>query len=69
MKLKKLKEVIDQAVQNAGECDPEVEIWVGDHKAYRIGSIGQFGLIPDLTISVGEKIYDDKIEEDNPSWV
>ena len=58
MKLKKLKEIIDQCVENAGDCDPEVEIWVGDKKAYRIGRIGQYGLIPDVTISVGEKIYD-----------
>ena len=64
MKLKKLKEVIDQAVEYAGDCDPDVEIWVGDKKAYRIGRIGQYGLIPDVTISVGEKIYDAR--EDMP---
>ena len=60
MKLKKLKEIIDKAVEYAGDCDPDVEIWVGDKKAYRIGSIGQFGIVPDLTISVGEKIYDSR---------
>ena len=58
MKLKKLKEIIDEAVEYAGDCDPDVEIWIGDKKGYRIGSIGQFGVIPDLTISVGEKFYD-----------
>lgn len=59
MKLKKLKEVVDKCVENAGELDPDVEVWVGVTKAYRIGSIGQFGVIPDVTITVGEKIYDD----------
>jgi hypothetical protein len=59
MKLRKLKEVIDKCVENAGDYDPEVEIWVGDHKAYKVARIGQFGIIPDVTISVGEKIFDD----------
>ncbi len=60
LKLKQLKEIIDKAVEYAGDCDPDVEVWVGDKKAYRIGSIGQFGVIPDLTIHVGEKIFDSR---------
>lgn len=59
MKLKELKAVIDKAVERAGDCDPDVEVWVGDKRAYRIGRIGQFGVIPDVTIHVGEKIYDE----------
>lgn len=58
MKLKELKECIDIAVERAGECDPDVEIWIGEKRAHKIGSIGQFGFIPDVVISVGEKIYD-----------
>lgn len=60
MKLKLLKEVIDKAVDYAGDCDPDVEIWVGDKKAYRIESISQFGVVPDVTITVGEKIFDSR---------
>lgn len=60
LKLKQLKEIIDKAVEYAGECDPDVEIWVGDKRGYYIGSIGQFGVIPDVTIHVGEKFYDSK---------
>ena len=58
MKLKELKKVIDKAVEYAGELDPCVEIWVGQKRAYTIGSVSQFGLVPDVLISVGEKIYD-----------
>lgn len=58
MKLKELKKVIDKAAEYAGDCDPDVEIWVGNKRAYKIGRIGQFGVVPDVTISVGEKIYD-----------
>lgn len=59
MKLRRMKEVIDKAVENLGDLeDAKVEIWVGDKKAYKVGRIGQFGVIPDVTISVGEKIYD-----------
>lgn len=58
MKLRELKEVIDKAVACAEGCDPDVEIWVGKKRCYKIGSIGQFNLVPDVTITVGEKIYD-----------
>lgn len=53
MKLKKLKEVIDACVDNAEELDPCVEIWLGD-KLYDITSIGQFGMIPDVSIHIVE---------------
>ena len=58
MKLKMLKTLIDEAVAYAGDCDPDVEVWVGEKRAYRIGRIGQFGVVPDVTITVGEKVYD-----------
>ena len=60
MKLKQLKAVIDQCVDYAGDGDPDVEIWIGDKKAYKIGHIGQYGVVPDVLISVGEKLYDAK---------
>lgn len=60
VKLKQLKAVIDQCVDCAGDCDPDVEIWIGDKKAYKIGRIGQYGVVPDVLISVGEKVYDAK---------
>ena len=47
-------------MEYAGDFDPDVEIWIGDKKGYYIGSIGQFGFIPDLTIHVGEKFYDSR---------
>ena len=63
MKLKQLKTVIDQCVDYAGDCDPEVEIWIGDKKAYNIGRISQFGVLPNVIISVGEKLYDSEAEK------
>lgn len=57
MKLRKLKELVDLAVENAGDCDPDVEIWF-KKSIYDIRSVGQFGVIPDLTIEIGEKLFD-----------
>lgn len=59
MKLKELKTFIDMAVEFAGECNPDVEIWIGDKRAYKVGQVRQFGVVPDVTIHVGEKIYDE----------
>jgi len=59
MKLKELKSIIDAAVEYAGNCDPNVEIWIGDKRAYEIGRIGQYGVEPDVTIHVGKKIYEE----------
>ncbi|USE39216.1 hypothetical protein [Endozoicomonas sp. SCSIO W0465] len=58
MKLKQLKALIDQCVDYAGDCDPIVEIWIGDQTAYQVGRISQFGVVPNVIISVGEKLYD-----------
>lgn len=57
MKLKKLKEIIDQCVENAGDTDPEVEACLGED-CYEIDSIGQFSIMPDVTITIGEKLYE-----------
>lgn len=58
MTLKDLKKVVDQAVENAGDTDPKVEIWIGSKKAYDVGTVSQCKLIPDVVITVGEKLYD-----------
>jgi hypothetical protein len=57
MKLKELKQAIDRAVEYAGELNPNVEVWY-KKKMYRIQSIGQFHLVPDVTITIGEKVLD-----------
>lgn len=57
MKLKKLKEIIDLCVINAGDCDPDVEVWF-KKAMYDIREVGQFGVIPDVTITIGEKLLD-----------
>jgi len=57
MKLRKLKKIIDDAVLRSGETDPDVEVWF-KKKMYEIRSIGQFNVIPDLTIEIGEKLLD-----------
>lgn len=51
MKLRKLKEVIDEAIERAGDCNPEATVWLHG-KEYEINHIGQFSVIPDLTISI-----------------
>ena len=57
MKLKKLKEIIDQCVDRVGECDPDVEVWF-KKSMYDIREISQFGIIPDVTIVIGEKLLE-----------
>lgn len=51
MKLAKLKEIIDKAVEYAEDTDPNVEIWLGEVE-YFIKRIGQFGVIPNVTIDI-----------------
>lgn len=57
MKLIELKRLIDEAVKNAEGCDPDVEIWFNKNM-YRVGRIGQFSVVPTVTIEIGEKIID-----------
>lgn len=56
MKLRKLKSLIDGAVDRAGNTDPDVEIWL-DEVEYFISRMGQFGFMPDVTINI------EKVEE------
>lgn len=57
MSLRELKSCIDKACEYAGDIDANVEVWIGK-KAYSITRVGQFGIIPDVTITVGENIMD-----------
>jgi len=57
MKLKELKRAIDIAVEYAGDLDPEVEVWF-KKSMYRIQSISQFGVVPDVTITIGKKEHE-----------
>lgn len=57
MKLRQLKAVIDQAFENAEGMDVEVEVWF-KKRMYRIERVGQFGLVPDVTITIGPKVLD-----------
>jgi len=51
MKLKQLSDCIDQCIRKAGNQNPDVEVWLSN-KMYRIKRIGQFGVIPDVIITV-----------------
>jgi hypothetical protein len=54
LRLRELKACIDRAVENAGDGDPEVEVWFRK-SMYRIVRVGQFGIVPDVTITIGPK--------------
>ena len=58
MKLREFKQLIDECVKRAGECDPDVEVHF-KKACYDVRRIGQFGVVPDVVISIGEKIYED----------
>lgn len=45
------------AVENVGELNPEVEIWL-DKRKYYIHKIYQSQIAPDTCITIGEKILD-----------
>ena len=53
MTLKELKSCIDQAVKKAGKAaaTANVEVWYGD-QMLEITRIGQFGVVPDISITV-----------------
>jgi len=57
VKLRKLKEIIDGCVVRAEDCDPDVEVWF-KKSYYDIREIGQFGVVPDVTITIGKKLGD-----------
>jgi len=52
LKLKKLKKIIDKAVKRAGKTDPRVFIYTNTNRDCEILNIGQFTIIPDLTIEI-----------------
>lgn len=56
--LRELKNCIDQAVARLDEGeDAQVEVWY-KKKGYRIFRVGQFGIVPDVTLTIGEKFLD-----------
>jgi hypothetical protein len=57
MTLKRFAQIINECVERADPCDPPVEVWY-KKKGYHIDSIGQFSVIPTVTITIGEKICD-----------
>lgn len=68
MKIKELKKYVDKAYENGEECDVEFWIELDDGQSFiaDVESIGQFNLVPDMTITVkpkneGNKIYTTKI--------
>ena len=56
MKLKDLKARIDQAYKNAGTAadQVDVEVWHND-EMFTIENVGQFHVVPDVSISVKKK--------------
>lgn len=62
MKLKQLQKIINQCVDRAGDTDPDVEVWF-KKKMYDIRSIDQFGVVPDVTITIGEMLMDVSADE------
>ena len=51
MKLAVLKNLIDQAVEDAEGADVDVEVWLDDD-CYDIDTIGQFGIVRDVVIQL-----------------
>lgn len=60
MNLIELKAIIDKAVEYAGHTAEHVDviICVGKKGEYEISSIYQGGVIPEVSIHVGKKLYD-----------
>lgn len=44
---------LKQAKENAGDNDANIEVWV-DNKMYRIIRVGQFGVTPTTTLTLGK---------------
>lgn len=56
MKLSELQRALNECSERAGDYDPDIEIWF-KKSMYSIMSIGQFGVVPDVTITIGEKLF------------
>ncbi len=66
MKIKELKQLVDKAYKNSNKGEASIEIVLkleDDYITCKIDSIGQYHVIPDMTIGIkieGEKIYSSK---------
>ena len=63
MQLKELKQIVDTAVEYAGETDPGVEVWMND-RMYHIEEVSQFSVLPTLVITISAK--DHGLDSDYP---
>lgn len=64
---KGLLSCLQQADEVVGDNDVKVEVWVGD-KMYRIVRVGQFGIVPDVTLTLADEpevIWEDSKETPN----
>ena len=59
--LRQLKNCIDQAYERAGKVADhvEVEVWLDD-TLYRVVRVGQFGVVPDVGITIVKESECDK---------
>jgi hypothetical protein len=57
MTLRELQKAIDTAIERAGDCDPDIEVWY-KKKMHRIEHVGQFSIVPTVTITIGPKELD-----------
>jgi hypothetical protein len=58
MKLSELRRVLDRAAEKAGDVDDEVEVWINEYQMCRIVRVGQFSVVPTVTLSLGEIVMD-----------
>ena len=54
MKLKEFADIINQAVERAGETEPDIEVYDEKERRFNIMRVGQFHLIPDVVITMRE---------------
>ena len=52
MKLRRLKEIVDEVVEKAGETDPRVIFYTDDDNELFVKSIGHFQLVTDLVFTL-----------------
>ena len=61
--LKQLQKVIDKAVKKAGKHDYQVEVWFRGAGPFKIVSVGQFGIVPDVTLDIDVEKEKEDIDE------
>lgn len=59
MKLKQFKKIIDECVVRAEHTDPDVTVWFKKAE-YEIRGMGQYSVIPDVTITIGKKLWEEE---------